>query len=108
MVIYKPWGKISPQGTFQKSSHQPPISAESVVVLLSVQYEFFWRYLPGMHASFPRKQRSNGHMSKQSRGNRRPGQRAAGSLAADGKISVLTVTIITNNLARQTLFANSI
>ena len=60
MVIYKPWGEISPQGTFQKSSHQSLISAESVVGLLSVQYKFFWRYLPGMHASFPWKRRPNG------------------------------------------------
>lgn len=41
-------------------------------------------------------------------GNRRAGERAAGSLALDGKMSVPTVIIITNSLAKQTLFVNSI
>lgn len=97
----KAMGKKSlPRELFRKSSHQPLISDESDVVLLSGQYKFIWHYLPGMHASFHWKQRSNGRKSKQSGGNRRAGQRAAGSWALDGKISVPTVTIITNNLAR--------
>lgn len=66
--------KFSPQGTFQKSSHQSLISDESVVVLLSVQYKFIWHYLLVMHASFHWKQRFDGHKSKQSGGNGRAGK----------------------------------
>lgn len=53
-----------------------------------------------MHASFPWKQRSNGHSANNAGGNRSAGQRAAGSLALDGKMSVPTVTIITNNFSK--------
>lgn len=65
----KAMGKKSlPRELFRKSSHQPLISDESDVVLLSGQYKFIWHYLPGMHASFHWKQRSDGRKSKQSGG----------------------------------------